>query len=286
MHPERGAGTAGRQGITPACPSRPSTNATEPKGAAIDRAGRPAAHRESARERPFDGSPRGRHGGHAGQRVAQSVAPRAAERSGRESVGDGYRCDTTPDRAARTAARRPAGRPAEARTDVDAGNGGDGAARIGAGRPGRLPGHRGHPHPDAGPPDAPPVRCGELVTAVACHRRRDGRCGWPHRPASGRCRARGARRRLRRRQHRPQVRRPPPAARPRLGGRARRPEGADAGSRRPSRQGTPHPASPSRTQSRIPCPRPPDHWACSPAPSATPASTPECTTQATWSSGP
>ena len=46
-------------------------------------------------------------------------------------------------------------------------------------------------------------------------------------------------------------------------------------------QGTPHPASPSRTPSRIPCPRPPDRWACSPVPSVTPASTPECTIRAT-----
>jgi hypothetical protein len=51
--------------------------------------------------------------------------------------------------------------------------------------------------------------------------------------------------------------------------------------RRRFHQGTRHPASPSRTPSRIPCPPPRDRWACSPAPSATPASTPECTTPAT-----
>ena len=51
--------------------------------------------------------------------------------------------------------------------------------------------------------------------------------------------------------------------------------------RRPSPQGIPHPALPSRTRSRTPCPRPPGRWACSPAPSVTPASTPACIIQVT-----
>ena len=78
----------------------------------------------------------------------------------------------------------------------------------------RSTGPSRHSRPDAGPPDAPSVRCGELVGAVARHRRRDGGGRWPRWPAGGRCRVRGARRRLRRRQHRPQGRCPSQAARP------------------------------------------------------------------------
>ena len=79
--------------------------------------------------------------------------------------------------AARLAARQMSA-PTSARTAAVT------ALGTGAGRPGGLPGHRRHPRPDAGPPDTPPVRCSELVTAVARHRRRDGRCRWSRRPAS------------------------------------------------------------------------------------------------------
>ena len=163
------------------------------------------------------------------QRISRSDRCSTPRRSGEESISDGPRFGTAPDPTARAALRRPAGRPADVRADISADRGGDGTERTGAGRPGGLPGHRGHPRPDAGPPDPPPVRCSELVTAVARHRRRDGRCGWSRRPAGGRCGARGDRGRLRRRQHRPQGRRPTRAARPRLGRCTRCPEGADAG---------------------------------------------------------
>ena len=117
-------------------------------------------------------------------------------------------------------------------------------------RPGGLPGHRGHSRPDAGPPDAPSVRCGELVGAVARHWRRDGGGRWPRWPAGGRCRIRGARRRLRRRQHRPQGRRPSQAARPRPSGRAQSSKGAGVGV--PSIRAYRIPASPLVTSPRLP----------------------------------
>ena len=161
-----------------------------------------------------------------------SVGPIAAPRQGdRERSRSAMGTDSAPPRTPppEQRLRRPAGRPADARADISADRGGDGTERTGAGRPGGLPGHRGHPRPDAGPPDPPPVRCSELVAAVARHRRRDGRCGWSRRPAGGRCGARGDRGRLRRRQRRPQGRRPTRAARPRLGRCTRCPEGADAG---------------------------------------------------------